>query len=167
MGDADYHQSGSGGTVIAIVAAILLLLFGGLVVVGVGAFFFVRTDMRENEMRAVMQAERAQAMAERARAEAMAVQAEAETLRQSTQPSANAREIIVQLDQEGGMLADDRPVDRDTLKTLLQQAAGDPDIVVTVRLRVDRHCPFGDVADIQSLCREAGISEVSFATAEE
>jgi biopolymer transport protein ExbD len=167
VGDVDYRQSGSAGTVIAIVAAIVLLLFGSLVVVGVGAWFFMRTEVQKNEMHAVMQAERAQAMAERARAEAMASQAVAEAIRQSVPSSASTLEMLVELDQEGKILVDGRSVDWDTLKTILQQAAGDPNTVVTVRLRVDPRCPFGNVAEVQSLCGEAGVSEVSFAIAEE
>jgi biopolymer transport protein ExbD len=211
MGYPDHQQSSSGGTIIAVVAVTALLLLGGLVAVGVGSWFFVRTEVSRNEGRArdVMQAEQAKVMAERARAEALAAemqakvqaaqakalaearQNEAAALDQidaaldralaeqtdasakpnaagdSTLTSANATEILVQVDEAGQTQVDNRSVDRDALEEVIRQAADGPNAVVQVRLRVDPRCKFGDVVEIQSVCREAGVFDVSLETAEE
>jgi biopolymer transport protein ExbD len=172
MGNGDYQHSSSGGAaVVTIVAAIVLLLFVGLAVVGVGAFFLMRTRTREAEVRAVMQAEQARAMAEEARATAMVLEAQAKRSAEQAQAETAAleaeatREVIVELNQNGEIQVFGRAVDRDTLKATLLENATDPEVPVTVRLRVDRRCSFGDVADIQSLCHEAGVSRVSLSAA--
>jgi biopolymer transport protein ExbD len=194
MGDADYRDSGSAGTAIAIVALILLLLVGGLFVLGVGAWFFTRAEIREQQMRAVVQAERAEEMAQRARVEALEARAEAQARAERAsvlpqartameraggadgtldsvaesppQPSAKRTEIVVQLDQQGATSVDGRQVDREALKAILQQAASDAETVVSVRLRIDSGCVFGEVAEVQSLCHDLGISEVLYTVAE-
>ena len=158
MSPDDRPESASAGTIIAIVAVVVLLLLGGLVVLGLGAVFFVRSEVRHVQV-AEMAAERATFEEQRAAAELAARQAavvatEAETV------SGAAREIRIMLDQQGKLVTEEKSLDLDGLRAMLREARQDGRVRLEVRIEVDPRCEFQHVAAVQAVCQDAGVAKI-------
>ena len=164
MGNESQQRSSAAGPVIAIIAVVALLLFGVLAAFGMGAWLLLRTEARQAEV-LLVEAEQAHDMADQQWAEAM--EAVPETPESPVLQRASAREIVVRLDREGRITADGRSLELDELKTLLQEAADDSEASVAVHLRVDEQCPFRRVAEVQSLCGELSLHDVTMAVSED
>jgi len=160
----DNRQHGSAGTVLAIVAVIAVLLLGGLMLLGVGAWFFVRTEAEQAEVVAVRQFD--QAVAEMEKYEELTAQVEIEELAKAAEPEATAREFTVELDRDGSISVDEEPTDLDGLKTRIQGAAQNGSVRLTVQLEADPRCLAQHVIAVQSLCREFGIEDVHMSVSE-
>ncbi len=161
---ANHHQHGSSGTAVAVVATIFALLLGGILVLGIGSWFYFQTNARRAEEMARMQAERAFAAAEESRAQAVAAAERAEQFAKAKAVETATRELVISLDEEGNTVVDGEPVDLDGLKTLLQKAIEDETTALTVHLQVAPTCVFKHVAAAQSVCSELGIGNVRVGT---
>jgi biopolymer transport protein ExbD len=68
------------------------------------------------------------------------------------------REIVVNVDEEGGIIVSGRPMDADGLRAVVEEAvAVNPDQKVTVR--GDRNTAYANVVRVLDICKGAGIQE--------
>jgi biopolymer transport protein ExbD len=152
MGYENHPSSGSAATVIAVLAVVLIVLLVGLFVLGIGAFFFVRTESRQaQEAMQVEMVARERAMAAQRLAEER--MAEARAVAEATQEGVK---IVVLLDADGTIRVNGNAITPDALKEILQTARQHDTIAVTAAIQVDGRCPFRHVTALQEVCREAG-----------
>ncbi len=72
--------------------------------------------------------------------------------------SAALRDLIINVDDEGGIVVSGRAVSRDELRGIIEAAvAGNPDQKVTVR--GDRDTAYANVVAVLDICKGAGIQE--------
>jgi biopolymer transport protein ExbD len=72
--------------------------------------------------------------------------------------STSLREIVINVDQDGGIIVSGRTVDADDLRSIIEQAvAVNPDQKVTVR--GDRRAAYGNVARVLDICKGGGVQE--------
>lgn len=153
----DNPQRESGGSAVAIVTVIVAVLLGGLVLLGVGALFFVRTvrmEAREVEMVARVEADRTVVEMEKAARVQIKKSAKVEL------PEASARELIIEIDQDGAIKVDDERTDLDDLKAQLQKAGENGNVRLAVQMKVDPLCLARHVLAVQSICSELGVQNV-------
>jgi biopolymer transport protein ExbD len=161
----DNPQRGSAGTVVGIVAVIVVLLLGGLVVLGVGALFFLRTSARQTEVVARMEAKRA--VVELEHAEKLAARVE---VRESTKPElrqASTRELTIEVDRDGAITVDDESMDLDGLRARLQKDGENGGVRLAVQLKADPRCLAQHVVAVHSICSELGVEDVHISILDE
>jgi biopolymer transport protein ExbD len=72
--------------------------------------------------------------------------------------SVSLRELVVNVDGEGGIIVSGRSISVDDLRTLVTEAvATNPDQKVTVR--GDRDTPYANIVSVLDICKAAGIQE--------
>ena len=153
----DNPQRGSAGTVVGIVAVIVALLLGGLVLLGVGALFFVRTSARQAEVVARMEADRAEKIAARVQ------------VRESTKPElrqASTGELTIEVDRDGAITVDDESMDLDGLRARLQKDGENGRVRLAVQLKADPCCLAQHVVAVHSICSELGVEDVQISILE-
>lgn len=164
MGYESRERSSAAGPIIAIVGVVGLLLFGILVAVGLGAWLLMRTETRRTQV-ALEEAEQARAVAERQRVASLEAPAAMPEVVKKTR--VGIKKIVVDLNREGRITVDGRPLDPVRFETVLREANDNPDVAAAVQFRVDRECPFRYVAEMQALCSKLNVDEVTLAVAED
>ena len=72
--------------------------------------------------------------------------------------SAALRELIVNVDEDGGIIVSGTPMSPEDLRTLIEEAvAGNPEQKVTVR--GDRNTAYENVVTVLDICKGSGIQE--------
>ena len=156
------RQSDIGGAAAVILVALIL----GLLVLAVGGCFFLRASQAERQM--VMA--RTAAMASQKRAERLRFEAELDRDQLLAEAdldnadSVNGRQITIAIDQEGNASVDGKLMQPDELQHELRTMIDESRSQLSVVVQVDDRCLFKHVAEILSLCEEAGI-EISRLTA--
>jgi hypothetical protein len=182
MGYDEGRNSGASGDAIVIAGVLVVfLLVLGLLAVGVGAVFFVRTRAVEQQAivareRAVVEAERArrvQAEAQRARDLSSTKRDGAGALEGETQGDPKGsdtigfRQLTIQIGEDGDIQADGDALDLGSLKEKLRALRGDEDTTLKIVIQVDHRCVFQHVAAVLSVCDETGINNVRVAASED
>lgn len=163
----DNPQRGSGGSAVAIVAVIVAVLLGGLVLLGVGALFFVRTvrtEARQVEMVARVEADRAVVEMEKAQQFATRVQVK-ESMKMEL-PDVSTEELVIEIDQDGAITVDEDRMDLDGVRERLQKAGENGNVRLTVQMNVHPRCLAQHVVAVQSVCSESGVKDVQLSTLE-
>jgi len=160
----DNPQRGSAGNVVAIVAVIVVLLLGGLVLLGAGALFYVRTGVRQAEVVARMEADRA--VVELEKAEELVARLPVRELAKVKLQETSARALIVKVDQEGAITVGAEPTDLDGLKARIQKDGENGSVRLALELKVDPRCPAQHVVAVYSICSELGVDDVQISTLE-
>jgi len=158
----DNHQHGSAGTFVAIVAVIVVLLLGGLVLLGVGALFWVRTDARQAEVVARMEVERA--VVEMEKAEKLATRVKVKESAKVESKEASTRELTIEIDRDGAITVDGESTNLDGLRTRIQKVGTNGGVRLAVQLKADPCCLARHVVAVQSVCSEQGVEDVRMST---
>ena len=79
------------------------------------------------------------------------------------QPTESPAHITLSLDARGQLHFGDQPIDRETLKARVREAA-QRDAGTEVHLRADSAVPYGEVAALIGLVQEGGLSRIGFIT---
>jgi len=160
----DNPQRGSAGAIVAIVAVFVALLLGGLVVLVVGGWFFMRAEVRETEMVARVEADRA--VVEMEKAEELAARVEVAESAKVELLETPARALTIEIDQDGAITVDGERTDFDDLNARIQETGEDSDVRLTVQLKVHPRCLAQHVVAVQSACSELGVQDVQMSTLE-
>ena len=160
----DNPQRGSAGTVVAIVAVIAVLVLGGLVLLGVGALFFVRTGARQAEV-ARMEVDRA--VVELEKAEELATQVQVRESATVELQEASRRELTIEIDQDGAIMVNGESTDLDGLRTQIQKLGESGGVQLAVQLKADPRCLARHVVAVHSVCSELGVGDVHMSSLEE
>ncbi len=68
------------------------------------------------------------------------------------------RELVVNVDADGGMIVSGRHIDQDQLRTIVTEAvASNPDQKITIR--GDRDTAYAHIVSVLDVCKSAGIQE--------
>ncbi len=168
------RRSGAG----AIIGTILVIgfLFVGLVVAA-GIAFVVLAKNETRHVRVMVERERAVSQMQQARAHADAQRARAVEPARPTMPHrpvmktptaevekepirvAN-RDITVELNQDGKITMDGKPIESDQLKSTLRDAGKGRESAVSVLIKADKKCLFEHVASVLAVCQELDIPNV-------
>ncbi len=163
----DNPQRGSGGSAVAIVAVIVVVLLGGLVFLGVGALFFVRTArMEATEVQMVARVEADRAVAEMEKTEQLATRVQVKESMKMEMRDASIEELVVEIDQDGAITVDEERMDLDGLRERLQEIGEDGNVRLTAQIRVDPLCQAQHVVAVQSVCSEFDVEDVQLSTLE-
>jgi biopolymer transport protein ExbD len=170
----DNQPRSSSLPVVAIVLLLIFMVLGGMVVVGVGTWFLVRSRRAEQvatveRHRAIQAEQMARAIAveaaEAARAQAdQARQLAAEAKAELTDKPVPVRQVNVELDKAGKLKLDGEAIELAALLDRLKALAADKTTSITVEMRADEKCPFQHVADLIAACQKLGITRFRFGT---
>lgn len=166
----DESHSGSSTGMFIIALVLVLALLGGLVVIGLGGLFVMRTSV------ARQQAVRDEAMAVNAKLQAIEAQQQVELLRQQRkstaqdappahlaqgdQDAASASDatpvppLAVHIDTEGVISVDDRVVTLAELRDWLHSRLSPERLPQTVEVLADKMARFGTVSEVLSVIEE-------------
>lgn len=159
----DTRDSASSTNVIVIVAGLIFVLLAGILLVGAGAYFVLRTS-RAHEYAARAQAtaaRRAQEAIVKAKVASRAAEARVSTRREANRGSMPGLggQIVIRLDQTGAAIMDDDPGDLTTLSTRLRAAVAKQTQMPTIDLRVNADCRFQHLDAIVNCCQQLGITQ--------
>ena len=169
----DQHEksSSSGATVAVLVALLAVAVLGGLLLVGVGTLFWVRTAQVSSqqamraEQEARVQAERARAIAEmnrieaeqeRQRIEAMSRTRPAlETTLGSPDPQNELQnELRLKIARDGSLSVDGEQVELDALKARLKRLKEQAGAPVSIRIEVDDESLHQHLISVLDACQD-------------
>jgi len=156
MGHEPRGTSGTAVTVIVVVAVLAGLLVLGLLVLGLGAFFLVRSEARQVQQ-AVMAEQEAMSRLESARAEAERARRGPADLAAGTAGEAC---LVVTVDRASHLAVDGQVLTRDQLRQQISAAQDRGGPAVSVVIEAAEEAPFKAVADVQTLCHELGVRSV-------
>lgn len=170
MGYDQHEKSSSSGAIVAVLVALLVVaVLGGLLLAGVGAFFWVRNAQRTSQQamrahqEARVQAERARAIAEinkiaaeqeRLRIKAMARVGPA--LETTLGPPDPQKELRLKIDRDGSVSVNGEPVQRDALKARLKRVKEDAGALVSIRIEVHAESLHEHLISVLDACQEIG-----------
>lgn len=162
MGYEERPASSSSAAIVVVVVVAVIMIMLIILALGLGALFYVRAESRQTavraeiaEVEAVRQQASARAELERGRVVA------AQTLTQSSaEEKPSSRQIVIALDADGHLTVDGQRTPLDDLRGVLEKAQPGQAAAVSVTIEADGRCPFQQVADVQTLCRELGIQTV-------
>ena len=173
----DNQPRSSSVPVVAIVLLLIFMVLGGLVVVGVGTWFLVRSRRAEQvvmverqraieaEQMARAMAAKVEAAAEEARTQAFeALQTAKEFEKEVVSRTQSDTQITVQLDQDGKLTVDGESADVDGLNKIMESAVAGKDASITIELLADEQCMFRHVEEVVSLCQKWGITRFRLRT---
>jgi biopolymer transport protein ExbD len=172
----DNQTRNSSGTVIAIILLLVFAVFGGLIVLGVGGWFFLRGSRMERVVmverdQAIRAEEVARAMAEKAAAAqapaAQAFKAAAEFEREVLGETVPGPQLTIELSKEGQLKLNGEAVALPALIDSLKASAADETTSLTIDVRADRECSFQHVAIVIASCQELGITRFRIRTLEQ
>jgi biopolymer transport protein ExbD len=124
-------------------------------------------EQRAQQMRMSMQRERERAEAAAKKAHALAARAMEEYQRKvvdeikaGSQVEEGSPHIKIELDRDGQLVVDGRPMDLKTLTATLKDAHQEGAAKLSIEVRADQQCLFRDVAAVLSQCRDLGITNI-------
>ena len=161
----DTDASRSSGAVIVIVAVLAVIVLAGLLLVGAGGIFFLRTSRLEQvamrERARAVATERASEVAKKA-ADAARVEQEGDLATARAEDENVVRRadrlIVIQLDRAGRMTMAGESMDLAAVEARLRAKLADPGAQATVDVRADDACPFQYVAAMITSCQKLGIT---------
>lgn len=159
----DNPQRGSAGAVVAIVAVFVALLLGGLVLLVLGGWFFMRAEVRQTEMVAEANFDRAVVEMEMAEQPAQVEVKDSVKIESQETPT---RALTIEIDQDGAITFEGERTDFDDLNSRIQETGEDGDVRLTVQLKVHPRCLAQHVVAVQSACSELGVQDVRMSTLE-
>jgi hypothetical protein len=172
MGYDQHEKSSSSGAIVAVLVALLIVaVLGGLLLVGVGTFFWVRTAQVSSqramraEQEARVQAEHAQAIAEmnrieaeqeRQRFEAMSRTRPAlETTLGSPDPQNELQnEVRLKIARDGSLSVDGEQVELDAWKARLKQVKEEAGAPVSVHIEIDADSLHEHLIPVLDACQD-------------
>jgi hypothetical protein len=175
----DQPPRSTSGSVVIIVFLLVLVVLGGILVVGVGTWFLVRSRRAEQvatverhraleaEQMARAMAKEAEAAAEAARSQAFeALRTAAEFEKEFIDKIQSDTQITVELDKTGKLEMNGEAIDLSKLLDRLKALAADKNASITVDVRADEECQFQHVAALISACQQLEITRFRFGTLE-
>lgn len=77
------------------------------------------------------------------------------------------KELFINIDQQGQYVVDGRPMTRDEIEEILNQAVADNPVNQSVVIRADKRVQFDNVVAIMNLCNRTGVRDYSVTTMQE
>jgi biopolymer transport protein ExbD len=178
------RRKSSVGIIFAVLLVVGFFFMCVVVLAAVGAMVFARAET--SRAHAVAQHERALRHVEQARMEVEShrnaahaherlqrtfpppqVVRETPAANRTMQPIQVARrEITIQLDDQGKLKMDNKPVEGKQLKNLLRNAGKGRESAIAITIKADKKCQFEHVATVLSVCQELDFPNVKITTAE-
>lgn len=147
-------ETNTSAIIVIFFVALLLLV---LMIVGVGGGWYLMA-------RQAVVAQQAEMQMQRALAESLRAKAEADLARQAalldSGAEAEQQKLRIEIDEQGRLKIEDRPVERQEAKRHLTQAHQQPGRL-TVEITADSNTPFQLVAELTELCSELEGVEVT------
>jgi len=166
----DKQSTGSSGIVIGLAVLLAFVVLGGVMIAGVGGWFFFRTGtLRRQVMVEQQQATEAARQAELQARMAAENAAHAPQTRSETAVPDNAdvedmaaqNRITIEVDKQGSCSVDGESVDSKELMSKLHSADGDRDTKIVVVIRVAKDCPLNRAEEVIASCWKSGLKEIS------
>ncbi len=153
------RQSGAGGAAVVVLALVVLL--GGILVLAVGAWFFLRVSTVQRQV--VIEQDRAIAAQKNAERLQFEAELERDQVLAESDPdesnSATVRQLTIAMDKDGNASVDGNSMQLDELQSQLRTMSDESSGQLSVVVQVEDQCRFEHVARILSLCEEAGIEK--------
>jgi biopolymer transport protein ExbD len=167
MGYESDQRSGGGSAAAVLAVVIVALLVLGLLVVGVGALFFVRARVATEEVMVAQERAMVARVEAQARQEQLAQQLEQAVqaqMNQAPQLSTTSRLVSVRVDAEGQMRVDGDPHTSDQLPVRLKELLGDQQVPLSIDITADAECRAEQLTELLSIVWQQGIRDIRIHT---